>query len=114
MLGTSLAQLASRARDQLLLTGLVFDVGGGIVSAVIDNIPFTVTMIRLFGLGGRRHPGYLCGGRWRSAWGWAVTAHIGATANLIAVAEAEQCGIRGASPPLAWMRIGVPPRWSVC
>jgi Na+/H+ antiporter NhaD/arsenite permease-like protein len=37
------------------------------------------------------------------------STHIGATANLIAVAEAEKCGIPGAPiSPLAWMRRGIP------
>ena len=34
---------------------------------------------------------------------------IGATANIIAVAEAEKCGIAAARiSPLAWMRVGIP------
>ena len=37
------------------------------------------------------------------------STHIGATANLIAVTEAEKCGIPGARiTPLGWMRVGIP------
>jgi len=35
--------------------------------------------------------------------------HIGATANLIAIAESERCGIKGAViTPAGWMKVGIP------
>ncbi|MCP5437442.1 MAG: anion permease [Chromatiaceae bacterium] len=110
VLGTSLAQLASEP-GQLLLTGLVLMWVAALMSAVIDNIPFTVTMIPII-LGLEASGAQVAPLWWALAIGVGLggnSTHIGATANLIAVAEAEQCGIRGARiSPLEWMRIGVP------
>ena len=106
-------QLADMARDpeKLLLASLVLMWVAAALSAVVDNIPFTITMIPIIvGLG-------TSGAETTPLW-WSLaigvglggnSTHIGATANLIAVAEAEQCGIPGARiSPLAWMRRGIP------
>jgi len=110
LLGKSLADLA-RDPQKLLLAGLILMWASAGLSAVIDNIPFTVTMIPIIlGLDAR-------GAEVAPLW-WALaigvglggnSTHIGATANLIAVTEAENCGIKGARiSPLAWMRVGIP------
>ena len=106
-------QFADMARDpeKLLLASLVLMWVSAALSAVVDNIPFTITMIPIIlGLGAS---GVETAPLW---WSLAIgvglggnSTHIGATANLIAVAEAEKCGIPGARiSPLAWMRRGIP------
>ena len=81
------------------------------LSAVIDNIPFTVTMIPII-LGLQAQGADITPLWWALAIGVGLggnSTHIGATANLIAVTEAENCGIKGARiSPLAWMRVGIP------
>ena len=110
LLGGSLAGLAAEP-DRLLLAGLVLMWTAAVISAVIDNIPFTVAMIPIIA-------GLEAGGAPAMPLWWALalgvglggnSTHIGATANLIAVSEAERCGIREARiTPLGWMRVGVP------
>ncbi|MCB1802507.1 MAG: ArsB/NhaD family transporter [Gammaproteobacteria bacterium] len=110
LLGRNLADLA-RDPDKLLLAGLTLMWVAAVLSAIVDNIPFTVTMIPIIvGLG-------TAGADITPLW-WALalgvglggnSTHIGATANLIAVTEAEKSGIANARiSPLAWMRVGVP------
>lgn len=110
LLGNQLADMAGDP-GQLLLAGLALMWMAAVLSAIVDNIPFTVTMIPIIvGLGAS-------GAEITPLW-WALAigvglggnaTHIGATANLIAVTEAEKCGIPGARiSPLAWMRVGVP------
>ena len=81
------------------------------MSAVVDNIPFTVTMIPII-LGLEASGAQITPLWWALAIGVGLggnSTHIGATANLIAVTEAEQSGIEGARiTPLTWMRIGIP------
>lgn len=110
LLGQSLATLANEP-GKLLLAGLVLMWAAAVLSAVIDNIPFTVTMIPI--IVGLDSSGAQVAPLW---WALAIgvglggnSTHIGATANLIAVTEAENCGIAGARiSPLAWIRVGVP------
>jgi len=110
MLGRNLADMAADP-GRLLLACLALMWIAAAMSAVVDNIPFTVTMIPIIlGLessGAQTMPLW-----WALAIGVGLggnSTHIGATANLIAVTEAEQSGIEGARiTPLAWMRIGVP------
>lgn len=110
LLGHSLAELAGDP-EKLLLAGLILMWVAAALSAVVDNIPFTVTMIPIIvGLGSQ-------GAETAPLW-WALaigvglggnSTHIGATANIIAVSEAERCGIPEARiSPLAWMRVGIP------
>jgi len=110
LLGNNLAEMANEP-GKLLLTSLLLMWVAALLSAVIDNIPFTVTMIPIIlGLGAS-------GAETAPLW-WALaigvglggnSTHIGATANLIAVTEAEKSKIEGARiSPLAWMRVGVP------
>jgi len=110
VLGLQLADMAQEPH-QLLLASLILMWVAALLSAIIDNIPFTVTMIPIIlGLG-------VTGVETAPLW-WALaigvglggnSTHIGATANLIAVSESEKCGIPGARiTPLAWMRVGIP------
>jgi Na+/H+ antiporter NhaD/arsenite permease-like protein len=106
-------QLARLARDpsQLLLTALALMWVAALVSAVVDNIPFTVTMIPI--VAGLQAKGLAVEPLW---WALAIGVglggngtHIGATANIICVAEAERSGISGARiTPVRWLRAGLP------
>lgn len=110
LLGQRLAELAGQP-DKLLLAGLVLMWTAAILSAVIDNIPFTVTMIPIL-LSLEQSGAQIAPLWWALAIGVGLggnSTHIGATANLIAVSEAEQCGLPGARiAPLTWLRVGVP------
>jgi Na+/H+ antiporter NhaD/arsenite permease-like protein len=81
------------------------------LSAIIDNIPFTVTMIPI--VLGLEAQGINTTPLW-----WALAlgvglggngTHIGATANVICVAESERCGVPNACiTPWIWLRKGLP------
>lgn len=106
-------QLVDLARDpeKLLITGLAVMWSAALLSAVVDNIPFTVTIIPI--VLGLESMGVNITPLW---WALAIGVglggngtHIGATANLIAITESERCGIRGAAiTPMGWMKIGIP------
>jgi Na+/H+ antiporter NhaD/arsenite permease-like protein len=82
-----------------------------IVSAVVDNIPFTVTMIPI--VAGLQAKGLAVEPLW---WALAIGVglggngtHIGATANIICVAEAERAGMPEARiSPARWLVAGLP------
>jgi hypothetical protein len=82
-----------------------------ILSAVVDNIPFTVTMIPI--VAGLQSQGLAVEPLW---WALAIGVglggngtHIGATANIICVAEAERSGLPAARiDPVRWLKIGLP------
>lgn len=105
--------LVDMARDpgQLLLACLLLMWVAAVFSAVIDNIPFTITMIpvilSLESSGVEVAPLW-----WALAMGVGLGGngtHIGATANLIAVNASEKCGIADARiSPGRWLRVGVP------
>ncbi len=106
-------QLANIARDpdKLLLTALILMWVSAFLSAAVDNIPFTVTMIPIIShletQGVDVMPLW-----WSLALGVGLGGngtHIGATANVICVAEAERTG----SPeyritPVFWIKKGTP------
>ena len=110
LIGHSLASIA-RQPDMLLWTCLLLMWVAAILSAVLDNIPFTVTMIPI--VQGLESAGVNITPLW-----WALAlgvglggngTHIGATANIIVVAEAERCGLVEARiTPAAWLRVGLP------
>lgn len=110
LLGHELAKLA-KDPQMLLLTGLLLMWVAAILSAVVDNIPFTVTMIPI--ILGLESSGVNIAPLW-----WALAlgvglggngTHIGATANIIAVSESEKSGMPEAKiTPLVWMRTGMP------
>jgi Na+/H+ antiporter NhaD/arsenite permease-like protein len=106
-------QLAGIAQDpeKLLMTALIFLWASAFLSAVLDNIPFTVTMIPI--ITHLETQGVDVMPLW-----WALAlgvgfggngTHIGSTANVVCVAEAEKTG----NPeyritPLLWMKKGTP------
>jgi Na+/H+ antiporter NhaD/arsenite permease-like protein len=82
-----------------------------VVSAVVDNIPFTVTMIPI--IAGLQAKGLPADPLW---WALAIGVglggngtHIGATANIICVSEAERSGLPEAQiTPARWLAVGLP------
>ena len=106
-------QLAVLATDpgKLLMAGILLMWVAAILSAVVDNIPFTVTMIPI--ILGLESSGVNIAPLW-----WALAlgvglggngTHIGATANIIAVSESEKSGLPEAKiTPIQWMRTGIP------
>jgi Na+/H+ antiporter NhaD/arsenite permease-like protein len=105
--------LAGMAADpgRMLMTALALMWIAALVSAVVDNIPFTVTMIPI--VAGLQVKGLPVEPLW---WALAIGVglggngtHIGATANIICVAEAERSGVPGARiTPMGWLRVGLP------
>jgi Na+/H+ antiporter NhaD/arsenite permease-like protein len=78
---------------------------------VVDNIPFTVTMIPII-LGLETSGVNIAPLWWALALGVGLGGngtHIGATANIIAVSESEKSGMPEARiTPIQWIRTGVP------
>lgn len=107
------AQLAAYAREpgHLLATALLLMWVAALLSAVIDNIPFTVTMIPI--VAALEQQGVNVTPLW-----WALAlgvglggngSHIGATANVICIAEAERAQLPEARiTPMRWLRVGMP------
>jgi Na+/H+ antiporter NhaD/arsenite permease-like protein len=110
LIGTRFGALAAEP-SQLLFAGLLLMWISAVVSAVVDNIPFTVTMIPI--VSGLQAKGLPVEPLW---WALAIGVglggngtHIGATANLIVVAEAERAGLPGAHiSPVRWLKAGLP------
>ncbi len=110
LLGEQLAAIA-RDPDDLLMTALLFLWVAAFLSAALDNIPFTVTMIPI--ITHLETQGVDVMPLW-----WALAlgvgfggngTHIGSTANVVCVAEAEKTG----NPeyritPLLWLKKGTP------
>ena len=111
------SNVAAAARDpnKLLLTALALMWIAAILSALIDNIPFTVTMIPIIAAlsaeGIDVYPLW-----WALAIGVALGGngtHIGATANIVVIAQAERSGVPEARiTPLQWLRTGLPVMFS--
>lgn len=107
------AQLAAYAREpgHLLATALLLMWVAAILSALVDNIPFTVTMIPI--VAALEQQGVNVTPLW-----WALAlgvglggngTHIGATANVICIAEAERAQMPEARiTPARWLRAGLP------
>ena len=110
LLGAELATIAQNP-DKLLFTALVFMWVAAFLSAALDNIPFTVTMIpviqHLETLGVDVMPLW-----WALALGVGLGGngtHIGSTANVICVAEAERTGVpEYRITPRMWLKMGTP------
>lgn len=106
-------QLTNVAQDpeKLLVTALVIMWVSAILSAAVDNIPFTVTMIPI--ISHLETQGVDVMPLW-----WALAlgvglggngSHIGSTANIICVAEAERTGNPNYRiTPLFWLKKGTP------
>ncbi|MGB5333179.1 MAG: ArsB/NhaD family transporter [Woeseiaceae bacterium] len=114
LIGGKLARMA-RDPNMFLVTALGLMWIAAILSALIDNIPFTVTMIPI--IGALSAEGIDTGPLW---WALAIGValggngtHIGATANIVVVAQAERSGVPGARiSPLQWLKIGLPVMFS--
>ena len=110
LIGRKLSAIASNP-DQLLIACLALMWAAALLSAIVDNIPFTVTMIpivlSLDTQGVNITPMW-----WALALGVGLGgngSHIGATANIICVAESERCGLPEARiTPGLWIRRGAP------
>lgn len=110
MLGEELAHVANDP-SMLLLTCILIMWIAALLSAVVDNIPFTVTMIPI--ILGLESSGVNVTPLW-----WALAlgvglggngTHIGATANIIVISELEKSGIKGARiSPVEWLKKGAP------
>ncbi|MCG6868659.1 MAG: ArsB/NhaD family transporter [Gammaproteobacteria bacterium] len=110
LLGEQLAHIAQDP-EKLLLTALLFMWVSALLSAALDNIPFTVTMIPV--IAHLETQGVDVMPLW-----WALAlgvglggngTHIGSTANVICVAEAERTGIpEFRITPLMWLKKGTP------
>lgn len=108
--GYHLAQIA-REPGMLLITSLLLMWVAALLSAVVDNIPFTVAMIPI--IVGLDTQGVNVTPLW---WSLAIGVglggngtHIGATANVIVVAESENSGHPEARiTPAIWLRRGLP------
>ncbi len=110
LIGERLAALAVEP-GKLLLTGLLLMWVAAILSAVIDNIPFTVTMLPIVaGLEG--HGVNIMPLWWALALGVGLGgngSHIGATANVICIAESERAKLPEARiTPMIWLQRGLP------
>jgi Na+/H+ antiporter NhaD/arsenite permease-like protein len=110
LVGSHLAEFASEP-GHLLATALLLMWVAALLSAIIDNIPFTVTMIPI--VAALEQQGVNVMPLW-----WALAlgvglggngTHIGATANVICIAEAERSQLPAARiTPLRWMKVGLP------
>jgi Na+/H+ antiporter NhaD/arsenite permease-like protein len=105
--------LAKGAQDpqKLLMTAIIVMWVSALLSAVVDNIPFTVTMIPIISHLQTRGVDVM------PLW-WALAlgvglggnaTHIGSTANVICVAAAERTGVeRYHISPIFWLARGTP------
>jgi Na+/H+ antiporter NhaD/arsenite permease-like protein len=110
LVGQQLAIIAQNP-DKLLMTALILMWVSAFLSAAVDNIPFTVTMIPI--ISHLETQGVDVMPLW-----WALAlgvglggngTHIGSTANVICVAEAERAGIpEYRISPLLWLKKGTP------
>ncbi len=110
LVGEKLGTLATDP-EMLLITCLLLMWVSAVLSAIVDNIPFTVTMIPII-LGLESQGANITPLWWALSLGVGLggnATHIGATANLIVVTESEQCGIKEARiTPAIWIKRGVP------
>jgi len=110
MLGQELVVIAQDP-DKLLQTALILLWVSAFLSAAVDNIPFTVTMIPI--ISHLETQGVDVMPLW-----WALSlgvglggngTHIGSTANVICVAEAERAGDPAFRiSPMLWLKKGTP------
>lgn len=110
LLGEKLGHIAANP-DDLLMTALILLWVSAVLSAALDNIPFTVTMIPI--IAHLETQGVDVMPLW-----WALAlgvglggngTHIGSTANVVCVAEAERTGIpEYRITPLYWLKKGTP------
>ena len=110
LIGNSIASMAQDPAA-LLITALMLMWVAAILSAIVDNIPFTVAMIPVI-LGLEAQNVNVMPLWWALAIGVGLGGngtHVGATANIIVVAISEDCGVPEARiSPRKWLRTGVP------
>lgn len=110
LIGHALSRLAAEP-GQLLATCLILMWVAALLSAIVDNIPFTVTMIPIV-LGLESYNVNITPLWWALAIGVGLGgngSHIGATANIICVAESERAGLPEARiTPAFWLKMGLP------
>jgi Na+/H+ antiporter NhaD/arsenite permease-like protein len=110
LVGQQLAVIAQEP-ENLLMTAIILMWVSALLSAAVDNIPFTVTMIPIIShldtQGVDVMPLW-----WALALGVGLggnATHIGSTANVICLAEAERSGIpEFRITPLMWLKKGMP------
>ncbi len=110
MIGDQLMGVALEP-GMMLLTAILLIWLAAVLSAVVDNIPFTVAMIPI--IASLQHQGVAVEPLW---WALAIGVglggngtHIGATANIICVAESEKTGHpESVITPMGWLRHGLP------
>jgi Na+/H+ antiporter NhaD/arsenite permease-like protein len=110
LVGQQLAVIA-REPENLLMTAMILMWVSAFLSAAVDNIPFTVTMIPI--ILHLETQGVDVMPLW-----WALSlgvglggngTHIGSTANVICVAEAERSGVpEFRISPVLWLKKGAP------
>jgi Na+/H+ antiporter NhaD/arsenite permease-like protein len=110
LIGDSIAGMA-KDPAALLITALSLMWIAAILSAIVDNIPFTVAMVPII-LGLESQNVNVTPLWWALAIGVGLGGngtHIGATANVVVVAVSEECGIPDARiSPRKWLRTGLP------
>ena len=110
LIGDSIAGMA-KDPAALLITALSLMWIAAILSAIVDNIPFTVAMVPII-LGLESQNVNVTPLWWALAIGVGLGGngtHIGATANVVVVAVSEECGIPDARiTPRIWLRTGLP------
>jgi Na+/H+ antiporter NhaD/arsenite permease-like protein len=110
LVGHKLAGLA-KDPEQFMFAALALMWISAALSAVIDNIPFTVAMIPII-LGLESQGVNITPLWWALALGVGLGGngtHVAATANIIVVTESENSGFPAARiTPATWARIGVP------
>ncbi len=110
LIGLQFADMASDP-TRMLLTGIALMWVAAFLSAIVDNIPFTVTMVPII-LSIESQGIDIMPFWWALALGVGLGgngSHIGSTANIICVAESEKCGIPEARiTPLLWLKLGMP------
>jgi len=110
LIGYYLAENSGKT-ETLIWSALIIMWASALLSAMVDNIPFTVTMIPI--ISGLETQGINVMPLW---WALAIgvglggnATHIGATANIICITEAEKSRHPNARiTPMQWMRIGIP------
>lgn len=110
VIGQSLATFAADP-SMLLWSALLVMWTAAVLSAIVDNIPFTITMLPI--IAGLEASGAHVTPLW---WALAIgvglggnVTHIGATANIICVAESEHARYPNSTiTPMQWLKVGLP------
>ncbi len=114
LLNVLAGQVTALATQDLMLAGIVLIWGAALLSAVVDNIPFTIVMIPIIqdlaGTGMDVSPLW-----WALALGAGFGGNatpIGSTANIVTVSISEKT--RTPITSKVWMRVGLPLMIATC